>query len=162
MRHVIKVVFALAFLVLNVCLIMPMLSRGMSWEEAALGIIPGALVALICFALLLAGVGAKDKTRSRAPRLWAAALVWSVLLGAIVTYVTTSSYQSNMSRAISERTSSTRRSYTSSLEEAYARYDQIGMMYGWAMLGFGGVSLLGLLVSLALRKKTGADLHAQQ
>jgi uncharacterized membrane protein len=51
MRLVIKIVFVLAFLMLNACLIMPMVSRGMSWSEAALGIVPGALVAFICFSI---------------------------------------------------------------------------------------------------------------
>lgn len=154
MRYVIWIIFALAFLVLNACLLMPIGSRGMSWEEAALGIVPAALVALICFALLLAGVGAKG--RSRAWRLWAAALVWSLLVGGIVTYSTTSSYASNMSDAQSERSgssSSSRRSSSFSLAESYARQDLTGMIYGWALLGFAGISFLGLIISLILKKK---------
>lgn len=153
MRYVIWIVFALAFLVLNVCLLVPAGSRGMSWEEAALGIIPGALVALICFALLLAGVGAKNRSRSRAWHLWMGALLWSLLIGGFVTYATTSSYERNMSFARSERISSYGGSSETRLYQTYARYDQIGMMYGWAALGFAGVSLIGLIASFALRKK---------
>jgi len=155
MRKVIWIVFALSFLVLNICLLVPIGNRAMSWEEAALGLIPSALVALICLALLVVGVGAKDSSRSHAWRLWTAALLWSLLVGGIVTYATTSSYEENMSRARSEHTSSLRRSSTTSLEEAYARYDQVGMTYGRAALGFAGVSLLGLGASLVLRKKSG-------
>ncbi len=154
MRLIIWIVFSLSFLVINVCLLVPSGSRGMSWEEAALGLIPGALVSLICFALLLAGVGAKNGSRSRARRLWTAALLWSLLIGGFVVYATTSSYERNMSFARSERTSAYGRSSETSLYETYARYDQTGMMYGWATLGFAGVSLLGLIASFALRKKT--------
>ena len=153
MQNVIRIIFVLAFLVLNVCLLMPMASRGMSWEEASLGIIPSAFVAFICFLLLLAGVGAKDSSRSSASRWWAAALLWSLLVGGIVTYVTTSSYDHNTRGALNERTSSDGRRSSSSLEEAYARYDQIGMMYGWTTLGFAGLSLIGLIASLVLKKK---------
>jgi hypothetical protein len=152
MRYIIWIVFGLSFLVLNICLLVPMVNRGMSWEEAGFGLIPSAVVAIVCFALLLAGVGVKGGARSRAGRLWMAALLWSLLIGSIVTYATTSSYEANMSRARSERESDDRRSSTS-LEEAYARYDQIGMMYGWATLGFAGVSLVGLIISLTLGKK---------
>ncbi len=35
----------------------------------------------------------------------------------------------------------------------YARQDQIGTMYGWALLGFAGVSLIGLVASFALSKR---------
>lgn len=153
MRYIIWIIFVLSFLVLNICLLVPIGSRGMSWEEAALGLIPGALVALICFALLLAGVGAKDGSRSRAWRLWTAALLWSLLIGGIVTSATTSSYEANMSHASSERTSGYGSSSETRLYETYARYDQVGKMYGLATLGFAGVSLLGLITSLALRKK---------
>ncbi|HVF87005.1 MAG TPA: hypothetical protein VM866_05415, partial [Pyrinomonadaceae bacterium] len=139
--------------VLNVCLLVPSGSRGMSWEEAALGLIPSALVALICFALLLAGVGAKNGTRSRASRMWTAALLWALLIGGLVVYATTSSYERNMSLARSEGTSGYGRSSETSLYETYARYDQIGIMYGWATLGFAGVALLGLIASFAMRKK---------
>ncbi len=156
MRLIIWIVFSLSFLVINVCLLVPSGSRGMSWEEAALGIIPGALVSLICFALLLAGVGAKDGSRSRARRLWTAALLWSLLIGGFVVYATTSSYERNMSFARSEGTSGYGRNSETSLYEKYARYDQIGTMYGWATLGFAGVSLVGLvgslIISFALRK----------
>lgn len=124
MRKVMWIVLALSFLVLNICLLVPIGDRAMSWEEAALGLIPSALVALICLALLLAGAGAKASSHSRAWPLWATALLWSLLVGSIVTYATTSSYEENMSRARSERTSSLRRSSATSLEEAYARYDQ--------------------------------------
>jgi hypothetical protein len=151
MRSVIWIIFALSFLILNICLLMPMVNRGMSWEEAALGLIPSAFVALICFVLLLAGVGAKEGSRSRASRLWAAALLWSLLAGGIVTFATMSSYQSNISAAQSERAGDSRRS-SSSLYQTYARYDQIGMMFGWATLGFAGVSLVGLIVSIAMKK----------
>jgi hypothetical protein len=152
MRYVIWIIFALAFLVLNACLLMPIGSRGMSWEEAALGIIPAALVALICFVLLVAGVGAKG--RSRAWRLWTAALLWSLLLGGIVTFWTTSSYASNMSNARSDRTGSySSRSSSSSLADSYARQDAVGMMYGFALLGFAGISFLALIVSLIMKKK---------
>lgn len=154
MRLIIWIVLALSFVVLNICLLMPIESRGMSWEEAGLGLIPSALVALICFALLLAGVGAKAGSRSGAWRLWMVALLWSALTGGIVTYATTSSYQRNISSARSGQTSSSRSAPETRLYEAYARYDQMGMMYGWATLGFAGVSLLGLIISLALRKKT--------
>ena len=151
-RYVIWTVFALSLLVLNYCLLVPIVNRGMSWTEAALGIIPGALVALICFVLLLANVGAKGGSRSRAWRLWMAALLWSLLIGGIVTYATNSSYEANMSRARSERTKDYKESYES-LYEAYARHDQIGMIYGWVTLGFAGVSLLGLIISLTLRQR---------
>ena len=157
MRYLIWIVFALSFLVLNICLLVPIVNRGMSWNEAAFGLIPSALVALICFALLLTSIGAKGGSRTRPSRLWLAALLWSLFVGGIVTYSTTSSYEANTSRASSERTSSSGRSSTTSLEEAYARYDQMGMMYGWATLGFAGVSLVGLIVSLALRKKAQGD-----
>lgn len=153
MRLVIKIIFVLAFLVLNVCLLMPMVSRGMSWEEAGLGIIPGAFVAFICFLLLLAGVGTKGAPRSGSSRWWAAALLWSVLVGGIVTYVTTTSYGGSTSSAYDEPTSSYGRRSSTSLEEAYARYDRIGMMYGWTTLGFAGLSLVGLIISLVLKKK---------
>lgn len=156
MRLVIKIVFALAFLVLNVCLINPMVNRGMSWEEAGFGIIPGAFVSLICFLLLVAGVGVKDKSGSGAVRWWAAALLWSLIVGGVVTFVTTSSYANNRRSVYDEPTSISSRRSSSSLDEAYARYDQIGMMYGWTTLGFAGISLVGLIVSLALRKKVAA------
>lgn len=154
MRIVIWIIFALAFLVLNACLLLPIGSRGMSWEEAALGIVPAALVALICFALLVAGVGAKG--RSRAWRWWTAALVWSFLVGSIVTFSTMSSYASNVSEAQSSRTSNSGRSSSSSsasLAESYARQDAVGMIYGLLLLGFAGVSFLGLIISFFLRKK---------
>ena len=153
MRKVIWIVFALAFLVLNICLLVPMFGRAMSWQEAALGIIPGALVALICFALLVAGVGAREGARSRAVPLWAAALLWGLLLGGLITYATHSSYQNNMSSARSERTSSYRSGSSYNLYEAYARQDQTGMMYGWALLGFAGIALVGLVASFALSKR---------
>ncbi len=154
MRHVIRIVFVLAFLVLNICLLMPLVNRGMSWSEASLGLIPAAAIAFICFLLLVAGVGVKDKSRSRAARWWGAALVWSLLVGGIVTFATTSSYDSNMRTASDERTSNSNRRSSYSLEEAYAKSDQIGMVYGWMTLGFSGFSLLGLIISLAIRKKS--------
>ena len=153
MRKVIWIVFALAFLTLNICLLVPMFGRGMSWQEAALGIIPGALVALVCFALLVAGIGPPAGARSLAVPLWAAALLWALLLGGIVTYVTHSSYQENMSMARSERMSSSRTGYSYSSYSSYARQDQTGMIYGWALLGFAGIALVGLVVSFALSKR---------
>jgi hypothetical protein len=152
-RYIIWTIFGLGFLVLNICLLVPIVDRGMSWEEAAMGIVPGALAAFICFVLLLAGVGSGGGGhRSRVWRFWMAALLWSLLIGGIVTYATTTSYAANMSLARSESTSDYDRSYAS-LYEAYARYDQMGMMYGWVTLGFAGVSLLGLIISLAARKR---------
>lgn len=151
-RYIIWTVFGVAFLVLNICLLVPIVDRGMSWQEAAMGIVPGALAAFICFVLLLAGVGVKYGSRSRVWRFWMAALLWSLLIGGIVTYATTTSYESNMRRAYSESTSDYDRSYAS-LYEAYARYDKMGMMYGWVTLGFAGVSLLGLIISFAVRKR---------
>jgi hypothetical protein len=126
MRLFLWIVLALSFIVLNVCLLVPIGDRNMSWEEATLGLIPSALVALICFALLLKGVGAKNGCCVR--RLWMAALLWSLLIGGFVVYATTSSYEENMSSARSEQTSSSTRSSEARLYEAYARYDQIGMM----------------------------------
>ena len=154
MRYIIWIVFVSSFLVLNICLLVPIGDRAMSWEEAALGLIPSAFVALICLALLLAGVGAKNGSHSRAWRLWSAALLWSLLMGSIVTYATTTSYEANTSHAQSKRASDSGRSSETRLYEAYARYDQVGMTYGWAVLGFAGVSLLGLSISFALRKKS--------
>jgi hypothetical protein len=152
-RYIIWAVFAVGFLVLNICLLVPMGDRGMSWEEAALGIVPGALAAFICFVLLLAGVGAKGGSRSHVWRFWMASLLWSLLIGGIVTYATTRNYEANMNRAYSARNTSDYGSSYSSLYEAYARYDQMGMMYGRMTLGFAGVSLLGLIISLAVRKR---------
>lgn len=151
-RYVIWTILALAFVVLNICLLVPIVNRGMSWEEAALGLVPGALVAFICFVLLLAGVGLKGGKRTRASRLWLAALLWSLLVGSVVTYTTTTSYAMNVRLASSESMTDYKRSY-SSLYDAYARHDRIGMLYGWLTLGFAGVSLMGLIVSVALRKR---------
>ena len=154
MRLIIKIVFGLAFLVLNIFLLMPMGNRGVSWTEAGLAIVPAGLVSLICFLLLMAGVGAKDRSRSGAARWWAAALLWSVLVGGIVTFVTTNSYQDNMRTAMDDLTSRSSRRYGTSLEEAYAKQDQIGIIYGWTTLGFAGLSLLGLIVSIVMAKKS--------
>ncbi|HEX8367130.1 MAG TPA: hypothetical protein VF604_01060 [Pyrinomonadaceae bacterium] len=152
MRYVIWIIFALSFLVLNICLLMPIGSRGMSWEEAALGIIPAAPVALICFVLLAAGVGAKG--RSRAWRLWAAALLWSLLIGGIVTFSTYSSYSSNISTIRNDHTPyNQRKSPETSLAESYSIQDRIGILYGLLVLGFAGISFLGLLIAFFLRKK---------
>lgn len=153
MRLAIKVFFVLAFLVLNIYLLMPIGNRGVSWAEAGLAIIPAAFVSFICFLLLLAGVGAKDRSQSRASRWWASALVWSLLVGGIVTYFTTSNYQDNMSSVMNERMDRNGGRSDTSLEEAYARYDQMGIMYGWTTLGFAGFSLVGLIISLAMKKK---------
>src|SRR5256885_4218647 len=99
-RFVIGIIFALSFLVMNICLLVPIGNRGMSWQEAGLGLIPSALVALICFVLLVVGVGARG--RSRATRWWLAALLWSLLVGGIVTFTTTTSYERDLSYAESE------------------------------------------------------------
>jgi hypothetical protein len=153
MRLIILIIFILASLVLNICLLMPLVNRGMSWEEAGLGLIPSAFLALVSFVLLLTGVGAKPASSSRALRLWGAALVWSLLIGGIVTYVTATNYQSNLSLAQAERSNVSGRN-SASLYQTYARYDQVGMMYGWAVLGFAGVAFLGLIGSVILKKKT--------
>jgi hypothetical protein len=154
MRLVIKIVFVLAFLALNICLIVPIVGgRGMSWVEASLGIVPGALVAFICFFLLLAGIGAKGRQIWPASRWWTGALLWSLLLGGIVTFVTTTSYneyrRSDIYQSLDERD---RSEQGSSLEAAYARDDAVGIMIGWTTLGFAGLSLVGLVISLAMKK----------
>ncbi len=165
MRIVIWIVFALSFLVLNICLLVPNVSYNMKWSEAAIGIVPGALVALICFALLVAGVGAKRRSRFRAPGLWAVALLWGLLMGGFVIYNTTSNYDYYMFLARSRRESANlptaygqpRSSVLDSyLDEARARDSQTGTIFGYATLGFAGVSLVGLvgslIISFALRK----------
>lgn len=129
-----------------------MFGRAMSWQEAALGIIPAALVALICFALLVAGVGARAGARSRAVAVWATALIWSLLLGGIVTYLTHRSYEANMGRAHTQWASYSRAGPSYTLYLAYARQDQTGMIYGWALLGLAGVALIGLVVSYAISR----------
>jgi hypothetical protein len=171
MRIAIWIVFALAFLVLNICLFVPLISYNMSWSEAALGIVPGALVSLICFALLVAGVGAKRHPRFRAPGLWTSALLWSLLVGGIVTYVANNYYQFYVSR-VRERTVEALRTYDDrssrrSADDAYldasrARSHQLGMIFGFATLGFAGVAFVGLLISLviALRKKSPGGVSA--
>lgn len=166
MRIVLWIVFALAFLVLNICLLVPTVSYNMSWSEAAIGIVPGALVALVCFALLVAGVGAKRRPRFRAPSLWAAALLWSLLVGGIVVYSTINNYQYNRSRVVE---STMRGISRGDLSESFyyadrARSDRIGTVFGLATLGFAVVSLVGLIVSLiisfALRKKPQDNVSA--
>lgn len=165
MRIVIWIVFALSFLVLNICLLVPNVSYNMKWSEAAFGIIPGAFFSLIFFALLVAGVGAKRRSRFRAPSLWAAALLWGLLMGGFLVYNTTSLYDYHMRNARSARERSNllpsygqpRSSVLDSyLDEARARDSQTGTIFGYATLGFAGVSLVGLvgslIISFALRK----------
>jgi hypothetical protein len=125
MRYIVIVIFLLAFAVLNYCLLVPIVNPGLSWEEAALGFLPSALIALICFLFLLVGIGLKSVgTGNRAIRLWALALVWSLIVGGIVIYAT-----------------------------AVSHSQQTGMYYGLAVLGFAGISVIGLIASLLMKKK---------
>ena len=125
MRYIVIVFFLLAFAVLNYCLLVPIVNPGLSWPEAGLGILPSAPVALICFVLLLAGVGAKHTgSGSRATLLWALALVWSLIVGSVVTIAADGS-----------------------------RYEDTARLYGLAVLGFAVISIIGLIASLAMRKK---------
>lgn len=163
MRKAIWIVFALAFIALNICLLLGITGE---WSEAALGIVPSALVAFICFVLLLAGVGAKTAPRWRAPSLWAGALLWSLLMGGLITYETTNKYERYM-RPVT-RTGEVGfpdaygrrqiRTYTT-YDEQSARDQRIGMVFGWTLLGFAGVAFVGLLISLiiALLRKKAPD-----
>ena len=150
------IVLALSFLVISVCLL-GSIGGGMEWgEDTPLGFIPGAVVALICFAVLLKDASAKSGSLAR--RLWMAALLWSLLIGGFVVYATKSSYKENMKNARfwEERWQEHGDPQSAEARGRYKRYaaeDQIGTKYGWATLGFAGVSLLGLIISSS-RKKT--------
>lgn len=125
MRYIVIVIFLLAFVVLNYCLLVPLVNPGLSWQEAALGILPSAPVAFICFVLLLIGVGAKSVgSGSRATLLWVLALAWSLIVGCIIL-----------------------------VGAGNTRQEETGELYGWAVLGFACISVIGLIAALAMRKK---------
>jgi hypothetical protein len=165
MRKVIWVVFALAFLTLNFCLLAGLVSFDIKWSEAAFVIAPAALAAFICFVLLVAGVGAKPIPRLRAPHLWAAALLWSLLMGGIVIYGANRSYEYYMKpfpRAREVRVPgvyagepgyTVTRTYTAPYDEARGRDQRIGIVFGWTLLGFAGIAFVGLAASFALSKR---------
>lgn len=58
--------FGLSFAVLLVSVVLPLVSDGRtSWEEAMLGIVPGAICSTLSFLILAAGVGWMFAARKR-------------------------------------------------------------------------------------------------
>lgn len=157
MRKAIWIVFALALVALNIFLLMG-ITRSPSWSETALGIVPSALVTFLCFVLLLAGVGAKGGARFRAPILWAAALLWCLVMGGVTTLDSSQHYESNMQPVTKTREVGPRdsyglrqtKTYIEPRDEVRARDYFIGKVFGWILLGFASVAFLGMAVSIVL------------
>jgi len=157
MRKAIWIVFALALVALNIFLLMG-ITHSPSWSETALGIVPAALVTFLCFVLLLAGAWAKASPRFLAPVLWAVALLWCLVMGGITTVDSSQKYESHMEPVTTTKQVGPKDRYglrqtRTSIEprdEARARDDFIGKVFGWILLGFAGVAFVGMAVSLVL------------
>jgi hypothetical protein len=146
MRYVVPVLLAVCVLVLTCCLLVPVVDRGMSWQEALLGIIPSAVLGLVVALLFLFRVGtpAAPRPGNRALFFWIAALAWALLVGGVVSLATSKSHRENLQLAREESRRTVKGGFN--LYEAYARYDEIGMACGWGVLGFAGVSAVGLVL----------------
>ncbi len=142
---------------LSFFLVIPLFHRGMSWVEAGMGILPCGAIGMIMMILYLRGAGQAETSstdfskRPRGPWFWSVALVWSLMLGGLVLMVTSWNYQDNLREAGAIQFDNHRNASSRNLNQIYAKYDRIGMVYGAGVLGFSLVAAVGLITGIARR-----------